>query len=144
MTSSCKVSRLRVGELVTLAQFRKSALSCSSKFVEGRVQDIFTSEPEGTTLRRGRATVRRNQIPPLLAAAATKLPSADEATALQRGPPWLLVVQLAPEFVEKAERADDVPPTVTSLVPSADAAIETKSELATLFDIHETPRSVEV
>jgi len=130
--------------LVTVAQFCKSALCCSTKFVEGSVHDIFASEPEGTILRRGGTAVRHNHIPPLLAAAARKLPSADEATARQIGAGWLLVVQLVPESVEKAETANDVPPTVTSLVPSAEPAIETKSEFTTFVDIHETPPLVEV
>src|SRR5689334_4567211 len=115
MTSSCKVTRLRVGELVTLTQLCKSVLCRSAKFVEGTVHDIFAREPDGTMLRRGDATVRRTQIPPLPIVAATKLPSADEATALQRAPGWLLVLQVVPEFVEKAETAAVVPPTATIL-----------------------------
>ena len=95
-------------------------------------------------LRRGGTTVRRNQIPALPAVAATKFPSADDATAFQIGAGWLLVVQFIPELVEKAEKAVEVPPTVTSRVPSADTAIERKSELATPLGVKEAPPFVEM
>ena len=55
-----------------------------------------------------------------------------------------MVVQVIPESVEKAESAGEVPLTVTSLVPSADAAIETKPEFETVAVVQEAPPFVEV
>jgi hypothetical protein len=82
----------------------------------------------------------------MLAAATNLVPSAEEATISQCSS-VLVDAQVVPELVEMKiipGPFSNLEPSATSLVPSAEKAMEFNATFGALFDIHVAPESVEI